>query len=130
MKTMINIKQGGAVKRLTALPALVVFILQIQVLVLLQLQLTQMISLTCLSPVEAAHARKRPTVSTKKSNSNNKYDRQITTFDPNGRLLQVEYARECTLRGKTCAFVNYENDIIVAKGMLCFFIFIQSMVDI
>lgn len=99
------------------------FIFTIQFIpVFILIIITTSIHNTCkynfLTEVEAAHARKRPTTtsssSTKNHNNIHKYDRQITTFDPNGKLLQVEYAHECTKRGQSCAFVNYNDDMIIA----------------
>ena len=68
---------------------------------------------------EAAHARKRPTTTSSSSSSSSnhpstKYDRQITTINPNGRLLQVDYSNECTKRGQCCIFVNYKNELIIS----------------
>ncbi len=44
------------------------------------------------------------------------YDRAIVTFSPEGRLFQVEYAREAVKRGSTSVAVTFKNGIVLVAA--------------
>ena len=41
------------------------------------------------------------------------YDHGITTFSPDGRLFQVEYARESVKRGTTTAALKFKDGVVL-----------------
>ena len=65
--------------------------------------------------INAAHSRRRIVV---RESSRPTYDRSITTFDPDGRLLQVEYGLQASQRGATvlALFQQKETMIVLVQG--------------
>lgn len=74
--------------------------------------------------VHAIHSRRQHVVMQRE----NRYDRSVTTFDPSGRLLQVEYGRTASERGGTiaAAIVNTTNHNSNNTSMLIVVIVAQT----
>ena len=47
------------------------------------------------------------------------YDHGITTFSPDGRLFQVEYARESVKRGTTTAGLKFKDGVVLVCDKSC-----------
>ncbi len=47
------------------------------------------------------------------------YDRAIVTFSPDGRLFQVEYAREAIKRAATCTGIKFDGGVVLAGLRPC-----------
>lgn len=62
---------------------------------------------------QAAHSRRRNVVLRE---SSPRYDRTITTFSSNGRLLQVEYGMEASFRGEMIAAMLHPDGIVLVVG--------------
>mmetsp|Transcript_2394 Transcript_2394/g.3687 ORF Transcript_2394/g.3687 Transcript_2394/m.3687 type:complete len:404 (+) Transcript_2394:75-1286(+) len=62
----------------------------------------------------AAHARKRPTVASasQRRSASNPYDKQITTFDTDGHIMQLQYAQKAVSKGSSALFMHYKDQII------------------
>ena len=56
--------------------------------------------------VHAAHSRRRPVY----RRSGPVYDREITTFTEDGRLAQVEYGLEASIRGSTIGAIRIPSE--------------------
>ena len=46
------------------------------------------------------------------------YDRTIAVFSPDGRLFQVEYAKEAAKKGSTAIGITYKNGIVFASAKI------------
>lgn len=64
-------------------------------------------------PCYAAHSRRRFVV---RRDGEARYDRSITTFSPDGRLAQVEYGMEASLRGSTVAAMRLSGRLKGGEG--------------
>ena len=77
----------------------------------LAIALSALCLFVCWRGARAAHSQKRVTARTRVVHV---YDRSITTFDPNGRLLQVEYGLEAANRASPIVAVLINETIYVA----------------
>ena len=95
-----RIPQWGSTSSSSRGKRLLVVLQRIRMWVALLLLLSWSSSL--LVVVQAAHSRRRPTMQSRSSSSSDRrYDRSVTTFDPTGRLRQVEHAWTASERGDT-----------------------------
>ena len=62
------------------------------------------------STIDAAHSRRRVVY---RRDDSTTYDREITTFSEDGRLSQVEYGIEASLRGSTVGVIKINNTIVI-----------------
>jgi len=77
---------------------------------ILSILLISLLQFLLLSPVtQAAHARKRPVLQVRSSNP---YDKQITTFDADGHIMQLQYAQKAVNKGSSALFLHHNNHIV------------------
>lgn len=78
------------------------------------LSILSVLHLVSLPVTLAAHARKRPTVASasQRRSASNPYDKQITTFDTDGHIMQLQYAQKAVSKGSSALFIHYKDQII------------------
>lgn len=55
------------------------------------------------------------------------YDRTIAVFSPDGRLFQVEYAKEAVKRGTTCLGITFKGGVVLATIKLSMSLMVEHI---
>jgi 20S proteasome alpha/beta subunit len=120
----LSLQMGGRQFTTTTKGLATVTVLLIQLITTTTMMITIMRRLdgiTMKVGVEAAHSRRRVVF---RRGEESTYDKEITTFSPDGRLSQVEYGIEASLRGSTVGVLQ------VPTTSFCDESEVASMVDL